>query len=181
MGDLGVSEADGLREFVLLPRSPEFVPGDGGIAQPLALRVPVPLRVIGPGRFERGYLQRLAGLAGELEMVREDERRLANGLREGKAALEMSLRVERGCQRRMDRLELRLEERTQALLASERQHKRLLLALGSMQRENELLRAQLPLTLAGRPQAALSAAPGDRPAPARARLGLWQRLFRARR
>ncbi len=175
MGELGISEADGLREFVLTPRSPEFVPGDGGIAEQSRLRV------IGPGRFERGYLQRLAGLAGELEMVRESERRLAESLREGKSALEMSLRVERGCQRRMDRLEIRLEDRTQALLESERQHKRLLLVLGSMQRENELLRSQLPLTLAGSPQAGLSAAPGERRAPRRARSGLWQWFFGARR
>ncbi|HUR28865.1 MAG TPA: hypothetical protein VM509_11805, partial [Planctomycetota bacterium] len=70
---------------------------------------------------------------------------------ERSAALEVSQRVERGCQRRIDRLETRLEERTQALLESERQQKRLALALGSMQREVEMLRANSAPALAARP------------------------------
>lgn len=111
----------------------------------------IPLRVTGPGRLERGYLARLAGLSAEVELARERELRLEESVRERAAALEVSQRVERGCQRRIDRLEERLEQRTQALLASERQQKRLALALGSMQREVELLRSKSAPALAARP------------------------------
>lgn len=138
-------EPSRLREF-LLP-----TPGPAAGESPATPRV-APLRVIGPGRFERGYLQRLSGLAAELEVVRERERRLAESMRESSAALEVSQRVERGCQRHIDRLEQRLESRTQALLESERAHKRLALAIGALQRENELLRERATAALAAAPQ-----------------------------
>ena len=88
-------------------------------------------------------------------------------MREERAALEVSQRVERGCQRRIDRLESWLESRTQALLESERQQKRLALALGSMQREVEALRASSALALAAAAE------------PPRARF--WRRIFGAGR
>jgi len=79
------------------------------------------LRVVGPGRRERGYL-------AQLERLRRRAARLGG-------ALEVSQRVERGCQRRLDRLEDELRD-------AHRAHKRLALALGALQRENELLRGR---------------------------------------
>ena len=118
-------------------------------------------RVVGPGRREREYQRRLGDASAALDGARRRERELREELREGRAALEVSQRIEHGCQRRIDRLEDRLEERTQALLESERQQKRLALALGSMQREVEALRAQALLAL--------------REAPART--GFWRRIL----
>lgn len=74
-------------------------------------------RVVGPGRKERGYLERQAELLRELELARL---------------------VERGSERLLDRLETELEiERSR--------QKRLCLALGAMQREVETLRRQAAL------------------------------------
>jgi hypothetical protein len=159
MAEISMEAQAELREFVLRPalRSQD----NGGAPAGDATRP----RVIGPGRFERSYLQRLSGLTAELEAAREEEHRLLERLREEKSALEVSQRVEHGCQRRIDRLEGRLEQRTQALLESERQQKRLALALGSMQREVEMLRAQSALALA--------------PPPPRA--SLWRRILGGRR
>jgi hypothetical protein len=88
--------------------------------------VPAP-RVVGPGRKERAYLARLAGLERELEAA--------------------SL-VERGSARRLDRMERKLEAVREAARALEQKEHRLILALGAMQRENELLRERLVLALA---------------------------------
>ncbi len=130
-------------------------------------------RVVGPGRFERGYLQRLSGLSAELEAARERESRLQQSLREEQAALEVSQRVEHGCQRRIDRLEGFLETRTQALLESERQQKRLALALGAMHKEVEMLRARVAPQQLGRGGEAASR---DREAAAE-RTSWWRRMF----
>ena len=102
-------------------------------------------RVVGPGRRERGYLERISALAGELTLEGERRDGLRHVLEQRTAELETSLRVERGCQRRLDRLEERLDLERERLAQAERQHKRLALALGALQRENELLREQLQL------------------------------------
>ena len=178
-----ISTDDALRDFVLRPPGPREVaafddpePTDvGGREAPI-------LRVIGPGRFERGYLTRLSGLSAELEMARECERRQLDDLRTGKAALEVSQRVERGCQRRIDRLEDRVEERTQALLESERQHKRLILALGVLQGENAVLRSKLEREIgrgSARAPALGSGAATEKNSGARS--PLWRRIFSAGR
>lgn len=135
------------------------------------------LRVIGPGRFERGYLQRLSGLAAEIEVFRERELRSNESLRHTTAALQVSRSVEHGCQRRLDRIETLLEQRTQALLASERQQKRLVLTLGAMQRENVLLRSQLALAAPHSVPIGLEAGAHPRPAKARPRIGFLRRIF----
>jgi hypothetical protein len=177
VADNSISAADELRAWVLQP-APR--PSDAGSEQvsPDESYEPMPrLRVIGPGRFERGYLHRLSGLAAELEGARECESRARERLRQTTAALEVSRSVERGCQRRLDRSETWLEERTQALLASERQQKRLALTLGAMQRENEMLRAQLQLAPArsGRLE---RGSPAQEPAQqARSRPGFLRRVF----
>src|SRR5262249_15600946 len=88
--------------------------------------VPAP-RVVGPGRKERAYLEKLAALGRELEA----------------AAL-----VERGSGRRLDRMERKLAAVREAASALEQKEHRLILALGAVQRENELLRERLVLALA---------------------------------
>jgi hypothetical protein len=89
--------------------------------------VPMAPRVVGPGRRERAYLERLDGLRAELEAA--------------------SL-VERGSARRLDRMERKLAAVREAAAALEQREHRLILALGAMQRENELLNERLVLTLA---------------------------------
>lgn len=121
------------------------------------------LRIVGPGRREREYLGRVAAL--EASLVRElaeravRERELA--AREGElAALECELALaalcERGSRRAADRLERdneRLRREREAALGA---HNRMILALGALQRENELLREELALS-AGRERAVLPA------------------------
>jgi hypothetical protein len=121
-------------------------------------------RRVGPGRIERGYLARIEGL--EAARTAEDERRraLELSLARARGEIELAGRLERGLQRLLDRQEERLE------LSAQRE-KRLALALGAVQRENELLRARLELEAAPPP-----APPPRLRAPGRP-AGLWSRLF----
>lgn len=107
-------------------------------------------RVVGPGRRERAYLDRIAALEREAEL----------------AAL-----VERGSTRRLDKLEGALDEQRRGARELAQREKRMVLALGALQRENELLREKL--ALAERPRPLLERA---RPARARQR-GFWSRFF----
>ena len=86
-------------------------------------------RVIGPGRREQGYREQILRLEAERQRADLERGRLAQ-------ELEWSARVERGSVRRSERLEGELR-------ASEEAQKRLLLALGAVQRENELLRQKV--------------------------------------
>jgi chromosome segregation ATPase len=123
-------------------------------------------RIVGPGRRERGYLERISALAGELALEGERREGLRRVLEQRAAELDTSLRVERGCQRRIDRLEERIDRERERLAQAERQHKRLALALGALQRENELLRERIGLAEAV-PQGRLEA---PRPGRRRSRL-----------
>ena len=97
-------------------------------AEPIVVMVPVPRgappRIVGPGRREREYLARVAGL---------------------ESALEASALVERGSARRLDRMERKLEAVREVVELHEKKEHRLILALGALQRENELLREKLAL------------------------------------
>jgi len=126
-------------------------------------------RVVGPGRRERGYLKRLEALGGLADTNRIRARELELELRHSQRALETSQRVERGCQRRLDRMEDRLERRETQLDEAHRAHKRLSLALGAVQREVELLRARLALAAEGQAQA-------PERLTARRPRSLWERL-----
>lgn len=118
--------------------------------------VPTAPRVVGPGRRERDYLHRLAELEDMLQYERERRRTTAS-------ELELSMRVEHGAQRRLDRIEGRLEES----LARER---RLATLLGALQRDNELLREQVSaLEAAARPELPAATEP--------VRRGFWGRLL----
>ena len=94
------------------------------------------LKLVGPGRKERAYLAKVAELEREIETI---------GL------------VERGSARRLDRMERKLAATREAALVLEQKEKRLILALGALQRENELLREKLALQLtAPQPRGLLS-------------------------
>ncbi len=108
-------------------------------------------RVVGPGRRERTYLARVTELEREVELA---------GL------------VERGSVRRLDKLEGALDEQRREAQALAQREKRMVLALGALQRENELLHERL--ALASRPPLALARARAA--AQARDR-GFWSKLF----
>lgn len=80
------------------------------------------LRVVGPGRRERGYQARIQRLEGEIEC---------------------SALFERGSQRLLDRLEERLDAARSEQQAARQIERRLILALGAVQRENQILRREL--------------------------------------
>jgi hypothetical protein len=115
--------------------------------------VPQAPKVVGPGRREREYQQRIAALARQEAQAREAAERLAR-------ELAVAEKVERGTQRRIDRLEDTVGREREAFQRSEEAQKRLLLALGAVQRENELLRERvLALQAASTPRLE---APGQR-------------------
>ena len=107
---------------------PGPAPGSGSGA-------PAP-RVVGPGRRELAYRARIERLEGEL--VRGGERRARLARR-----LETSQRLERGCQALLDRMEARAQADRGERRALEQRERRLVLALGALQRENELLQERL--------------------------------------
>ena len=106
------------------------------------------LRVVGPGRRERAYQQELVEARREREAARSEARVLAERASARERELALAERVERGSQRRLDRLE-------DALATAEQREKRLALTLGALQRETELLRARL----AGAPALAANLVP----------------------
>jgi hypothetical protein len=119
----------------------ESVPGEAPEgSEPIVVLVPAPRlsapRVVGPGRREREYLEKVGGLQASLA--------------ERSRALEAAALVERGSVRRLDRMERKLEAVGEALVAQGQKEHRLILALGALQRENELLREKLALGSGGR-------------------------------
>jgi hypothetical protein len=128
-----------------------------------------PARRVGPGRIERGYLARIEGLESARSAERERERELELDLARSRGELAVAERLEHGLQRLLDRQEERLE------VAAQRE-KRLALALGAVQRENELLRGKLELG-AGVTDGPVALLPARREPRAAPRRGLWGRLF----
>jgi len=119
-------------------------PSESG-TEPVVVLVPSPRgpppRIVGPGRREREYLAKVAGLAAT---VAERER-----------ALEAAALVERGSARRLDRMEKKLEAVREVVALQEQKEHRLILALGALQRENEMLREKIALGSAERRNRAL--------------------------
>jgi hypothetical protein len=107
---------------------------------------------VGPGRLERRYRERVSDL--EQALGREADR--AGGLAR---QLEASQLVERGSQRLLDRLEALARDERSAREALEQREKRLILCLGGLQRENELLRERLALAGPGARRAIDQGAP----------------------
>lgn len=150
---MGIDVED-LREEILVPAprgAPPRTPAQAAV------------RVVGPGRLERGYRARLESL----------EKDLAERAR----SLDCAALVERGQARLLDRLEADIERERAANATLAQREKRLILALGALQRENELLR------LRARPAEQLGV-PNVRRTPARAapiahalvRRSWWSRL-----
>ena len=127
-----------------------------------------PPRKVGPGRLERGYQRRIELLERLAKAAGEQQRELELQAQHAAGELAVAARLERGLQRLADRQEQRLD------LAAQRE-KRLALALGAVQRENELLRARLELG-GGTAPAQLGTGPRARSARP-ARRGLWARLL----
>jgi hypothetical protein len=129
---------------------------------------PTPPRVVGPGRREQAYLDKIARLERREEEAANEAERLAR-------ELVWAERVERGTQRRVERIEAEFERVREAAEQSEQAQKRLLLALGALQRDNEHLRQQV---------AALGAGETPKLGPGRSRRSaeaaprpLWKRLL----
>jgi hypothetical protein len=122
---------------VLVDRVPP--PSDTG-SEPVVVLFPPPARVfprvVGPGRREREYIEKLA---------------------ERQRVLDAAALVERGSARRLDRMERKLEAVREAALAAGQRENRLILALGALQRENEMLREKLALRAGERRRLALPA------------------------
>lgn len=126
-----------------LPR-PARVSGDPEAARP---------RVIGPGKLERGYCDRIESL---------------------ERSVELSALVERGTARLVDRLETEVAQERGARAREKEQAHRLMVALGAVQRENELLRAKVEALefgshktpeLAGPARESVESSSGPGPAP----------------
>jgi hypothetical protein len=113
------------------------------VPRPAPQRAAQAARYVGPGRKERAYLERLADLETQRQQADAEARASAGELVVARAALETAQQVERGCQRRLDRLEERLDRRELSLERAHQAHKRMAVALGALQRENELLRQRL--------------------------------------
>ena len=107
-----------------------------------------PVRVVGPGRRERAYLEKLARL--ESDLCANEAARVALA-----RSLETAALIERGSTRRLDRLEREVEDGEERRRALEQEEHRLILALGALQRENEILREKLALLAARAPSRAL--------------------------
>lgn len=152
--------------------------------EPVVLLQQGAARVVGPGRRERAYQDRITGL--------ETEREAADQARAGlRAEVEMARLVERGTGRLVDRLELALEQGQVELGEVRNQGHRLMVALGALQRENRGLRAEIERGELERDRPDGAQLDGDRPERDRARLletprhvsrgGLLRRLWGGRR
>ena len=150
-----------------LPESAEGKSVEGNHTARTALTRPIVLepRAIGPGRIERGYQLRIAELEREVTQASELRSAAELGLASSqgqllglRGELEVASRLERGLQRHADKLEQRLD-------TAEQREKRLVLALGALQKENELLRERLALAGgAGPPALPPSGEPSSAPA-----------------
>jgi hypothetical protein len=87
------------------------------------------VRVVGPGRLERGYQERIGRL--ERQASEKDD------------ALGAASLIERGTERYVDRLEQERRVDRERLLKVQAQGNRLLVAMGAMQQENERLVGEL--------------------------------------
>ena len=122
------------RDHVLMPVA-RWVEPDSGFGSGAGIVQPGP-RVVGPGRRERSYQRRVDALERDLGSVQGQALVLVERVRARERELELAERVERGSQRRQDRLEERL-------VVAEQHKSQLLLTMGALQRENEALRKAL--------------------------------------
>jgi hypothetical protein len=105
--------------------------------------VPVPRltvpRPIGPGRRERAYLARVARLESELARSEADRGDATQREEQALRELELASLLERGAERRLDRVEVELARERAELERREQREHRLILALGALENENQRL------------------------------------------
>lgn len=97
--------------------------------QPGAIKRPVPVKTVGPGRLERSYQAQVARLSRELQSVQQAQN-------SADKELETARLIERGSQRFLDRLEDQAERR-------EAKSRRALVLVGSLQNDNQILQAKI--------------------------------------
>ena len=110
------------------------------------------LKVVGPGRKERTYQDRIHALEQESSV--------------NEHALETAALIERGSRNLLDRMERQLDSSDEALDRERAASRRVCVMLGSLQRENEVIREELK---AARAQLARLEAPKSK--------RLWRRLL----
>lgn len=88
-----------------------------------------PMRVVGPGRMERGYVERIRFLEEEAEVRAR--------------SLDTAALVERGSMHLLDRMERQLDSEEEALERERAASRRVCVMLGALQRDNEVLREEL--------------------------------------
>jgi hypothetical protein len=109
-------------------------------------------RLVGPGRRERAYLERVAALERELARIDAQRTELEDRERRLAVELEMVSLLERGSERRLNRAERTLSETQAEIRLREQREHRLILALGALQNENQRLSRKLEsLRAADRP------------------------------
>jgi len=113
---------------------------------------PQELKVVGPGRKERAYKEKIHTL--EHEAALNDR------------ALETATLIERGSKHLMDRMERQLDSSDEALERERAASRRVCVMLGALQHENEVMREELA---AARAQLAQLEAPRPK--------RLWRRLL----
>ncbi|MCH2107328.1 MAG: hypothetical protein MK291_11880 [Planctomycetes bacterium] len=86
-------------------------------------------KVVGPGRKERAYMDKIHDLEHQASLNEQ--------------ALENASLIERGSSNLMDRMERQLESSDEALERERAASRRVCVMLGSLQRENEVIREQL--------------------------------------
>jgi hypothetical protein len=158
---------------------------------------PTPLRLVGPGRRERAYLEQAAALEQRLARSRSERRELEERARDFEARLALVSLLERGAERRLDRVEQELATRghelalrghelatsarelalrARELREKEQRENRLILALGALQNENQRLAAEIAKLngLPAAPRPALGRG-RERSTPERRGLRAWLR------
>ncbi len=116
------------------PRRVDRPGGDDPTGEPVVDLVPaaeVSPRVIGPGRVERAYQEKISLLEREAEV---NER-----------SLETAGLIERGSRHLLDRMERQMESSEEALKREREASRRVCVMLGALQREAEVLREELRL------------------------------------
>jgi hypothetical protein len=102
-----------------------------------------PLKLVGPGRRERAYLERVAALEEERDRSRAQCTEIADRAKKMEAELDLVSLLERGAERRLNRAERELARSQAQVREIEQREHRLILALGALQNENQRLGAEL--------------------------------------
>lgn len=137
------------------PRRVDRPGGEDATGEPVVELVAgseAPPRVVGPGRVERGYREKISLLEREAEVSGR--------------SLDTAALVERGSRHLLDRMERQLDSGEEALKREREASRRVCVMLGALQRDAEILREELSLA-----QSKLARLEAPKPK------GLFQRLL----